>query len=116
MKQPEGQPTIADIEKDLATSLYAVREAAVITWSSTFETFCQCWALNMLLARLEAGETLSKREQALAHELSPIHHSPGRPTPGVPSILRCFEFARDGLAALPHINRHPRTGVVVEQL
>lgn len=104
----DGQPTIADAESDLALGLYALREAAVIRWSSVFETFVQCWALNMLLAALETGtRTLTNDELKLARSFSPVHTR--RNPPGVWEVLQCFPVVRDQLDALPHINSHPHT-------
>jgi hypothetical protein len=53
-----GQPSITDVENDLAFTLYAIREYAVVRYSSLFESFVQCWALNMLLALQERRSAL----------------------------------------------------------
>lgn len=108
--KPDGQPGISDLEQDLGLSLYAIREFAVIRWSSIFETFSQCWALNMLLARLERSETLTPKEERLVRQLSPIYTRRPR---GVPSILDCFQDVREELDGLPHINSDPYTKMPV---
>jgi len=108
--KPNEQPGIPDLEHDLGLSLYAIREFAVIRWSSIFETFSQCWALNMLLARLERPETLTPKEEKLVRQLSPVYT---RRPQGVPFILDCFQDVREDLDRLPHINSDPHTKMPV---
>lgn len=111
--RPEDQPTIAELERDLATSLYAIREYAVVRYSALFESYVQCWALNMLLAQQERGQNLSDDQVKLSIDFSPV----GKQyvvTPGVPAILRAFPEARDALEKLPHISTDPKTKEPVE--
>jgi hypothetical protein len=112
--RPADRPEISEFEHDLGLSLYAIREFAIIRWSSVFEIFAQCWALNMMLSRLERSEALTEHERQLARHLSPVH-TPNRPPPGVPGILRCFEDVRQGLDTLPHVSTDPRTREQVSQ-
>ncbi len=99
---PDGQPSIADLEHDLGPVLYSVRELAVVRVASAFETFVQCWALNMLLASLERRGEWTSAELDLARQLSPVH-SHKRPAPGVPGILRCYSSVATALEKLPHV-------------
>lgn len=110
---PEGQPAIKDVERDLAVSLYAIREYAVVRHSSLFESFVQSWALNMLLALQEREVALSSDQNLLADQFSPVLKEFVL-TPGVPKILAAFPEIRATLEALPHISSDPRTKEPVE--
>lgn len=110
----EGQPIAENIDADLALGVYPIREWAVVKVASLFETFVQCWALNMLLAVLEKGDaTWSEKQTRLASDLSPIH-TPDAFPPGVPRILGAFPQEQEGLSLLPHIKTDPATGAPVE--
>lgn len=107
------QPTIQDVERDLALTLFSIRESTVVSYSALFESFVQCWALNMLLAALEANAALPAKQVNLAERFSPV----GKEyvvTPGVPTILDAFPDVKTSLATLPHISTDPKTGAPVE--
>lgn len=111
--KPNEQPTIADLEQDLATSLYSIREHAIVRYSALFESFVQCWALNMLLAIQEQGDEPTNLQLALVRDFSPV----GKEyvvTPGVPRILKAFPEIREALSRLPHISTDPKTKEPVE--
>lgn len=111
-QQPQGQPSLATIASDLAPALYAVRESTLVRWSSIFETFVQCWALNMLLAVLENGQTMSRHQLRIARWLSPVH-TPRTPPPSVPRILDAFPDVAKILDQLPHITTDPSSRALV---
>src|SRR5439155_7062772 len=90
-----------------------IREYAVVRYSSLFESFLQCWALNMLLALQEGGVALSVDQNVLAGKFSPVMKQFVL-TPGVPKILSAFPDIRADLEALPHISTDPRTKETVE--
>lgn len=112
--EPNGQPSMSDVARDLGSSLNTVRESAVVKIASHFELFGQCWALNMLLALLEAGGHWSASHQSLARELSPIH-TPDRFPPGIPAILKAFPAERDELGQLSHIKTDPLSGADLDE-
>jgi hypothetical protein len=112
--QPDAQPSIEDVEHDLGLALYPIRELAVLKIASVFEIFVQCWALNMFLALLESGQSLSSEQEKLQRDFSPIH-SPKTLTPGLPRILRAFPAAHSGLEGLAHVKTDPRSGAELEE-
>ena len=109
----KGQPTIKDVEKDLAVALYPIRERSVVKIAAIFETFVQCWALNTLLATVEDSGSLEEREELLAEDLSPVHSS--SVTPGVPKILEKFPGMKSRLLQLSLIRTDPVTGKELEE-
>ena len=111
---PGGQPSIEDVARDLALGHYPIRELSVVKIASVFETFVQCWALNMLLASLEAGVQLSPKHEELAKDFSPIH-TPNKLAPVVPGIFNTFADISSKLEHLPHIKTHPTTGAALEE-
>ena len=76
----EGDPTAKDVRRCLRLATTAITEQAIVSLCGYFETFCQCWALNMLLVRLEAGTQWSKAERRLAEQFWPIGQSRFLPT------------------------------------
>jgi hypothetical protein len=94
-------PNVEQVSEDLQASLYAIREHTLVSYSSMFETYVQCWSLNYLLAKLEAGGW-DPPESELACRLSPIHGFTH--TPGVPRVLQNLPFLAVMLEALPHVN------------
>jgi hypothetical protein len=109
----DDQPTIADVETDLAKTLYTIREATVVRYSAMYESYVQAWALNMFLGLQETGQQLSKAQGNLAERFSPV----GKQfviIPGVPDIMKAFPSDVAALALLPHISTNPSTGESVE--
>lgn len=113
-RKGDGQPSIGEVEQDLATTLYPIRELGVVKIASVFEMFVQCWALNMLLATLEAGIPLVLDQQKLVKDVSPVH-TPKTPMPGVLRILKTFPGVMSDLGRLPHIRTDPATGTLLEE-
>src|SRR5688572_19541542 len=108
----ESQPTFDSLDSDLAIAVYAVREAAVARYSAVFETFVQCWALNMLLAYIHSGAGLTQAARRLATEFSPFRAR--FLIPGVPAVLKAFPEVDEGLSALPHVLTDPVSGRAVD--
>lgn len=111
---PDGQPSIEELEQDLGLALYPIREQSVVKVASVFETFVQSWALNMILATLEAGFALSPAEEKLAEHFSPVH-TPGSYPPGVPTILKTFGAVQADLEGNPHVRTEPATGATLQE-
>ncbi|HXU08428.1 MAG TPA: hypothetical protein VN743_05485 [Blastocatellia bacterium] len=105
------RPKVSDISKDLKEALYDVREAAVVKYASLFESFSQCWALNLLLSKLENGTGWTLDERKLAENFSPVHGK--HHAPGWPIITQRIPELRSGLSNLPHINKDVATGAVM---
>ena len=109
----EDHPSIPEVERDLATMLFAIREATVVRYSALYESYVQSWALNMLLAAQERGRHLSAAQAVLAEHFSPV----GKQyvvTPTEPKIMKAFPEVATDLKALPHISTDPRSGEPVE--
>jgi len=111
--QYEGQPSFTDLNKDLATSIYAVRENSIARYSSKFETFIQSWALNMLLAHAESGKDMPDELKKLTYDFSPFRQRFIIPT--VPIIFDSFKTINSELEKLPHISTDPKTGEQVSE-
>lgn len=105
------RPSVAEISADLENALHNLREAAIIRCVSLFETFAQCWSLNLLLTRVETGQGWTSSEAALAASFHPEYgeHDP----PGWPRISKSIPNLASGLRELPHINTDPSTGAEV---
>ena len=86
-----------------AQSLFSAAEFALIKHVSLFESFVQCWALNYLLAKLEAKEPWSPAEQRLARRFWPIPNDAGAPSQ--PTILSAMPFAQTWLRQSSHVFR-----------
>lgn len=104
---PHPQPTISDLAGDTILALYDIRETSVVRLASLFEAYSQCWALNFLAGRLEAGLGLTARERRLADAFNPL--SGNRPAPGWPQIVEAFPALESELKSLPHLFHHPET-------
>lgn len=110
----ECRPTIGDIERDLAPSVYAVREYAVVQISGLFEAFVQCWAANYLIAILEADEKWTKSQSFLADEyLSSARND--KILPYAPRIFDSFHHEIQKLRSTPHIFSDPKSKTPVEK-
>jgi len=107
------RPSLADIARDMRSALHRVRETSIIAYAGLFELFVQCWALNVLLARLETGarRALTNAEEEMAMLLSPLHNKGRLPT--WPDIVRAFPEVQAGLGALPHVFTDLKTGAPV---
>lgn len=104
-----SRPTLrcAELVDDFDLALYEVRQNAIVAYTSLFETFVLCWALNLLLARLEGEAGWTNEERLLARLLSPVHTK--GPPPGWPKVMKLLPSVAEGLRSLPHIFRHPET-------
>lgn len=100
-------PSAREAAQDLDECLTNVRKGTLIMYSSAFEIFVQCWALNYLLARLDAGFPWTGKERALARDFSPVHGS--RDKPGFPRIVQSIPVLSDGLPRLPTFVTSPDT-------
>jgi hypothetical protein len=109
----EDQPTLVHVKHDMGLGLYAIRESAIARLSAAFETFVQCWGLNMLLAKLESGGTLTDSETRLAHDFSPLRQRPLIPI--APRVLTAFPTCDSALSALPHITTDYMSGQPVQE-
>ena len=107
----DGDPTAQHARHSLKLAVAAVTEQAIVSLCGYFETFCQCWALNMLLARLEAGHQWSAAERKLARQFWPV--GPSRYLPSFHHISRAFPVIQQELAVLPHVFTDLRTGLEV---
>jgi len=98
----EYEPAPADVTRDLSQAVYELRVNSVVQTAALFEAYVQCWALNMLLARLEdqsdAGGWTPAQEK-LAGALSPMTNS-GRFLPPWRSILKAFPHVPSELATM----------------
>lgn len=99
------KPSVGDFAHDLKDGVQFVREATVILYVGMFETFVACWALNMLLAKLEHN-SWEEGERIVAEEMSPIHHSKrfkqGHLLPSLSFLIRSFpDVIRDLEQAVP---------------
>jgi len=102
------QPKVTHLLNDSFLALADVQEMAVIRLSSMFESYAQCWALNFLLASLEGGLVLSKRETSLVDAFLPAF-SRGH-VPSWPTIIGAYPTVKERLVALPHLSTNPLTG------
>jgi hypothetical protein len=94
-----SKPTASDVVPDLESALFGLRRATLILYSSTFEQFAQCWALNYLLARLEAGLEWTRAHGNLAIGFFPV--SAHEDLPGLPRIMQAIPCLEDGVSKLP---------------
>jgi hypothetical protein len=99
---PEApEPTAPDIIAALGEAIPEITEHAVGSHCALFELFCQCWALNILLAKLESGAGWNSAERELARMFWTIK------TDGyIPSfydIAQRMPVVRTELEALPHV-------------
>lgn len=95
-------PTVADLNDDLKSSLYGIREMAVVRTSALFESFAQCWALNYLLATLERGASLTASEDRLRKKFGG-----GRNPPTWYELVKAIPRIADELKSLPHVKTGP---------
>jgi hypothetical protein len=107
------KPTSQEILEDIEVAIWELREAAIVRNVALFETFSQCWALNMLLAKIENGRTWAASEAKLAFAFHPVFGN--RDIPGWPRIVQSIVDLQSGLEALPHIKTDPSTGKDVTQ-
>jgi hypothetical protein len=100
--RPPTHPTLGQVLQDLNLLLPAINEHALVSYSSLFEVYVQCWALNYLLSKLENGKSWTREERYLAMSFCPILNNGHIPT--VLNIGNAIPFIMDGLTQLPHIH------------
>lgn len=109
-KAPDGSlrsPTAEELKSDLDAICISVRQATLIRLYSAFESFLNCWALNYLLARLESGASLSRKQADIASALSPVH---GRGQAlHIPALLKGLPEIAEFLSTVPTTFKHPVT-------
>jgi len=98
---PDGTANLASLQRLLNKIFFAVTEHSLVKYSALFETYIQCWALNYLLAKLEAGEDWTGAERSLAERFWP--RSKDHQLPTLPHMLNSIPSLQDWLAALPHV-------------
>jgi len=99
--------TAKHVGKSVKLAVASITEHAIVKSSSLFESFAQCWALNYLLARLEASLQLTTGELALVREFSPLT---SRHVPGWPRITKAIPLLETELRTISHVKVDPRTG------
>ncbi len=105
------QPSVGQIAADAILALYDIREMTIVRLSSLFEAYAQCWAMNYLVAVLEAGKSWSSKESELAQSFHPVHG--GGHLPSWPQITKAIPMLKEGLQQIPHRFNHPTTGVLL---
>ena len=110
--EPPIHPTLAQTSQDLSLLSLAYNEHAIVSYSSLFELFAQCWALNCLLSKLENNESWSQSERCLAMDFCPILNNGHIPT--VLNIGKAIPLLADSLSNLPHVNTDPKTNVPID--
>ena len=105
------KPTFDEVSSDLSMSIYYVRAYAVTRYSAVFESFVQCWALNMLLTALEKDQPLSLKQIVLASKFSPLEADNIKPkgyvrAPTVLEIFKAFPYVENELTSMPHALKH----------
>lgn len=103
-------PTAARLVDTLETVEHFLRSSIIVQYSSMFETFVQCWVLNMLLCKLESGESWTSDERDLAVRLSPLHAPRKHLLPGIPDIMKGMPDVKEHLFKLAHVFVDPKTG------
>lgn len=103
--------TAKHLRKSVKLAIPAITEHAIVKSSSLFESFAQCWALNYLLARLEASQRPTKRELTLIREFSPL--TSGH-VPGWPRIVHAIPLLKHELSRISHVKVDPRTGATAD--
>lgn len=101
---PDDLPSV-DVETfvdHLGDAIYHIRRDAIVAQAGTFETYTQCWALNVLLAKLENGERLTPAHCHLLQSFSPLSKTDELPT--VPRILQSMPEIADALTKMPAFN------------
>jgi len=102
---PDNLPTVTvkEFVPHLDDALYDLRQYATVSQSAIFETYAQCWALNVLLAKLETGGGWQRYERRLAYAFSPERGSDD--IPAVPRIIQSLHALEEGLTAIPAITK-----------
>lgn len=99
--EPPIHPTVKQVLLDLQLLIPAFTEYAIISYSSLFEAYIQCWALNHLLSVLENDKQWTQEERHLAMSFCPILNDGHIPT--VLKIGTAIPFLVEGLSKLPHV-------------
>jgi hypothetical protein len=103
--------TAKHVGTSVKLAIAAITEHAIVKSSALFESYAQCWALNYILARLEASQRLTSGELALIREFSPLT---GSHIPGWPRIVQAIPLLNSELAAIAHVRVDPRTGAMAD--
>jgi hypothetical protein len=104
--------TAKQVHTSVKHAVAAITEHAIVKSSSLFESFAQCWALNYVLARLEASQRLTAEELALIREFSPLT---SRQLPGWPRIVHAIPLLVTELRTISHVRVDPRTGTMADE-
>jgi hypothetical protein len=107
------RPSVEEARRATVSSIIDVRQSSIVALVSSFETFVLAWALNYLLARLEAGAEWTNEERDVAMALSPEHQ--WRPAPGWPWVTSRVPLLEEGLMELPHVLTDPASGWPAEE-
>ena len=94
-RSPTGEDLLADSDQVIVT----LRRATICETVALFEAFLQCWTLNVLLDKLERGDSWTNEERFLATKLSSVHST--EPDPSAAFILRCLPDLQRILQATP---------------
>ena len=102
----KARPSLQDVLSDSNLALNAAQEASFVRLSSIFESYVQCWALNMLLATLERGKAITESEARLAVAFCPFGEGV---LPSCPKIILSIDPAYKLLSATPRFFVDPVT-------
>lgn len=102
------RPNLSDILSDSDSAFNVVQESSFVKLSSTFESFVQCWALNMLLTALESrrARRLTKLEENIAVSFCPFGDGM---LPSAPKIILSIDPAYKLLSSTPRLFIDPLT-------
>jgi hypothetical protein len=100
-----SRPNIQDMHSDCAEALQFIQESSIVKIASAFESYVQCWGLNMILSFLECPSKtskLSEKENNLLLRMLPFS---GRPLPSTIDIIIAIDPALTKLSSLPTVTK-----------
>lgn len=103
-------PTASNLLQNLKQVESHLTEFAIVSHFGAFEQFMNCWAINMLLTKIEQAE---KKGHNIywSNELEKLYQGyyPNGKVPTIANILRAFPEAEYDLKRLPHPYLNPET-------
>ncbi len=95
------RPTFSQLDRDAQSAYLESIEHSIIAYTAMFEVHVQCWALNYLLSKLEAGDAWSAHEAKLSRRFARVQF--GQHAPNFPAIRDAIGFLGMSLANLGHV-------------
>jgi hypothetical protein len=103
-----SKPAYGHVRNDLLVAGVFMRRSALLSTLALLEQYINCWMLNLLLTKLERGDSWTAFERHFAERVSPVHVHGHGTNPNLSQIFKSVEEIRSCLSSLPYDSRLPK--------